>query len=178
MNFKEHIAAGAITSTAVTFVVAVSKDVSPRITMTNLTTWDHPANVFLAGIFLVTLLMSVFPDLDTASIPQRIFYRTVVLVLIALFLLKYYFFFILLSFFSLLPLVHKHRGWTHWVITPWLLFLGGIIAFEYFRADTSFFYSLSIKGIYHTAVYNWHFLLAVVAGHYTHLLLDGRLRFR
>ena len=65
--------------------------------------------------------MALFPDLDTASIIQRWFYRALLVLLLILMINKQYDYFIVLSFVAVLPLIDKHRGWTHWKTAPWLI---------------------------------------------------------
>lgn len=154
MNFKTHAAGGLITASIITSFCAFSLNSILDI-----------ANPLL--LFGVCFFMSLFPDFDTASIPQRWFYRALTVVLIVLYLYQEYETISLLSIFSLTPLLHKHRGWTHWKITPFIISI--IMLFLYDRTSNLSVYSLDIISINYA-----FFVLAVVGGHYTHLLLDSK----
>jgi hypothetical protein len=155
MNFKGHIIGGTISSSIVAGAsIVILKDSSIDI--------SSPYILFFSCLF-----MSLFPDLDTASIPQRWFYRAM---LIFIPYIYYNFdkeFLFVCSVFIVLPLVHKHRGWTHWKTTP--IVIGLAILFFY---DTN-------KGLYDVTrdilIINYcFFMLSVVLGHYTHLFLDSK----
>ena len=82
--------------------------------------------------------------------------------------------FCLLAFVTLLPVMHKHRGWTHWKVTPWLVALFLAIIWEYFRVQDTWRDRFSWENVWVALHSSWAFVFACVLGHYTHLLLDSR----
>lgn len=43
--------------------------------------------------------------------------------------------FVIVAFCAILPVLHQHRGWTHWKITPWMIALFLAVVQEYFHAQ-------------------------------------------
>jgi hypothetical protein len=72
----------------------------------------------LAEWFGFLLLGSLFPDIDTKSKGQKIFYVTLLFLMIYCLINKYTALFILLSFVGLAPLLVHHRGLFH---NPWFI---------------------------------------------------------
>ncbi|MGK5094683.1 hypothetical protein WDW89_22065 [Deltaproteobacteria bacterium TL4] len=178
MNFSGHFAGGIVAGGGITLVAIASQAVVLNAETLNQLV-NNPLNahnsiVVWMGLFLTTVFMSLFPDLDTGSIPQRWFFRIVFILLIFLYFKKWMDIFAVVAFSALLPVVHKHRGWTHWKITPWLiaLFLGIIL--EYFRAKASWFQGFSWGNVEGLLRKYWLYVVACITGHYTHLLLDSR----
>jgi hypothetical protein len=155
MNFKGHVTGGLATS----FVLAVTSSLVLGPQHLNITSSEV--------IFTVCFFMSLFPDLDTNSIPQRWFYRILLFVMPIIYFTGQIDYFFIVSFLSILPLIHKHRGWTHWKITPFII---GIATLYFYDKEKGFYF---IK--YGDLALNYFFfLLAVVLGHYTHLVLDSK----
>lgn len=155
MNFKGHVTGGLIASSVVAGSSMLILGQSP-IPIT------RPEVLFSLCFF-----MSLFPDLDTASIPQRWFYRLLIPVLAYIYFYQNKDFLFLVSFLSITPLIDKHRGWTHWKKTPFILSFIGL-----------YLYDLS-RGIYAiekiTLIVNYIvFILSIATGHYTHLFLDSK----
>ena len=67
----------------------------------------------------IGLLSACFPDVDTESKSQRLFYRLLILLDIWFILIGDYLTAALLGLGAMLPLLGKHRGWTH----TWLAML-------------------------------------------------------
>ena len=67
----------------------------------------------VAAVAGLTTVFALLPDLDTASVVQRWFYRAMLGVLIWLMGTGRAEHAAFLGAVSLLPLVHRHRGWTH-----------------------------------------------------------------
>lgn len=167
MNFRGHLTGGIISGATLAIFKLVCKGTL------NLSAFPRMA----AAIFGITVFFSIFPDLDTNSVPQRWFYRVVFLILIYLGYRKQYELATLLAVISLTPILGQHRGWTHNRLSPFFvpLFLAGI--YEYFISKDSFFYDLSFQRIYgHFKNYIW-FIIASIIGWYTHLLLDSGIYF-
>ena len=160
MNFRGHVVGGTVVGFSMSAMVIATS----------------PANVFAAGIaFLSTILMSLFPDLDVASVSQRWFYRVIFVLLIALYLTDQMEGFVILTFLSFLPLIDKHRGWTHSPFVPMVL-IGLVITalWNGERGILDWIHSQSELPDNHF-IPNWIIPSSILAGHFTHLLLDSRL---
>ncbi|MBU2514124.1 metal-dependent hydrolase [bacterium] len=131
--------------------------------------------IILSGVFFIAVFMALFPDLDSASVLQRWFYRLVFLCLVVLFIGDQMGLFAAITFISLLPVLHKHRGWTHSPVTPFILAVFIIIIVELQASSTRWFNGFSLQDIWESAKNNWIYIFACVLGHYSHLALDKRL---
>ncbi len=179
MKFKVHVVGGAMAGLLTVTIAQVSGYTSANyqhlIDFFNdpqVTRGDVPV---LIGLFVITVFMSLFPDLDSASILQRWFYRFALLILVILFLVGQMGLFAAVSFIILLPLLHKHRGWTHSKITPVLLALFFAAVLELHRSSQAWFGGFSIENVGAILKEYWIYVVACVLGHYTHLLLDWKL---
>lgn len=155
MNFKAHCAGGA--------VVALSCSTVSYLTLEG-ASLDIGNHFFLFG---VCFFMSLFPDLDTASIPQRWFYRLMVPIIIYLYYYKYFDLVFLSALFMAAPLLHRHRGWTHYKVTPFLM----AFIFLWFYDSREQFYEIDKQYLLTNYIL---FIISVVLGHYTHLVLDSK----
>lgn len=178
MNFKGHAIAGVASGALVGLAVStLEPDPFWGERTTNLADFSI---VFFQGIslridiFILTLFMSLFPDIDTASISQRWFFRLCVLSMGVLLYHRALDIFIVVAFTALLPLLHKHRGWTHWKITPWVLAFSFMIILEYLRSKTAWFSGFSWQNVWDLLKENTAYITAMVVGHYTHLSLDSK----
>ena len=70
-------------------------------------------------LLAIGMLSACFPDVDTESKSQRLFYRLLILLDIWFILIGDYRTAALLGLGAMLPLLGKHRGWTH----TWLAML-------------------------------------------------------
>lgn len=70
-------------------------------------------------LFLACILGSLFPDIDTKSVGQRIFYTLLIIPITVAIIYKQFLFLALLSLVSLFPILINHRGVTHsvWFIS-------------------------------------------------------------
>lgn len=118
-----------------------------------------PLALLLMGFLL--LLGAIFPDIDTDSKAQNLFYGILVLVDLVLILKEEFRAAALLGFAALLPSAGRHRGWTHtwWamVLLPAPIILVPLVVFT---------------PIWTTFV---PFYLAAVLGYCSHLVLDRTL---
>jgi len=177
MNFEGHLkgavvaGAGAVALAVVTGYAPLDGDDLNALIAAPLD--SHPFWL-LGGIFASAGFMALFPDLDTASIPQRWFLRMMFVLLVLAHLAGRDDLFAVLAFAALLPLLHKHRGWTHWKLTPWLVAVFLAVVYEVFRARAAWFGGFSWQNVGGFLAEYWMFVLAAVMGHYTHLLLDRR----
>lgn len=62
---------------------------------------------------LFTLSGSLFPDIDTKSMGQKIVYQFLFIILIVLALQRKFFALAIMSLFSFIPLIVRHRGLFH-----------------------------------------------------------------
>ena len=124
---------------------------------------------------------ALLPDLDTASIPQRWFYRGVVLALVVLIAAGFFREAALIGVVAMLPLVHHHRGWTHrwWaalLLPLGVLLLWGLLpglGFDGSRPEVHPARPLaSIRAVIEWVGRYLPFYLAMAGGHGLHLVLD------
>jgi len=113
----------------------------------------------LAAIFVLSTLFALFPDIDTNSKGQNIFYGIALVADIILLWHGDIQAAAYLGLVAMLPVVGKHRGWTH--SKPAMLLIPiPLIALPYLYNKEM----LPIAIIYYGAA---------VAGYFSHLLLDG-----
>jgi len=178
MNFKGHITGGTLAGVGVAGLAIVSgySPLNQAVLQQFIETPFSLDNSIttLAGLFLITCFMSLFPDLDTTSIPQRWFYRLLFVCQGVLYYQKKLDWFALLAFLSILPVVHKHRGWTHWKITPWLISVFLAAVYEYFQVRDAWFREFNWENVLQFLQIYWMYACACIIGHYTHLLLDSK----
>ena len=116
-----------------------------------------------AGIVGFCLLGALFPDVDTDSKGQNLYYAVFVSIDLGLIWLEKYVWAAWLGLFSMLPALGSHRGWTHtwWamLVTPLPILL---IPMFMLGAD------VWLRFIPYYA--------AFALGYFSHLLLDGVFR--
>ncbi len=111
-------------------------------------------------LLCITLMASLFPDVDTDSKGQNLFYSCFVILDISLMVQKQYKWAAILGFFGLLPALGHHRGWTHtwWamLVVPMPIIILPIL-----------FYEQSLEKLV-------PYYLAAVLGYFSHLALDRK----
>jgi membrane-bound metal-dependent hydrolase YbcI (DUF457 family) len=122
---------------------------------------------------------SQFPDLDTASRPQRWFYRGLAALLVLWALGGHWQAAAIAGMLALLPLLHHHRGWTHrWWAAP-LAPLAVLLLWRRFTADADAWAwedpASSARSVVDLVSRDLPAYLAMVGGYATHLIVD---RFR
>ncbi|EPR37464.1 Protein of unknown function DUF457, transmembrane [Desulfovibrio sp. X2] len=120
-----------------------------------------------AVLLAIAALAALFPDVDTDSKGQHLFYGALFIGDLGLIAFGRYVWAALLGLFAMLPAVGQHRGWTHtwWaalvVPLPLLLLPPYLFDSRFLGPD-------------------WHrflpYYLAAVAGYVSHLLMDGTLK--
>ena len=114
-----------------------------------------------AGFLCFCLLGALFPDIDTDSKGQNLFYSGLILIDGVLIYLEFYFWASWLGLIAMLPALGHHRGWTH---TWWAMFLVPlpilIIPYLFFRGEGMD----TFIGLY----------AAFALGYFSHLLLDRK----
>lgn len=120
----------------------------------------------VAGLFIVAMLFGLWPDIDTNSRGQDIFFGLAFAVDVLLIWQGYMEAAAYLGLLAMTPIVGKHRGWTHSKLAMVLVPLPILLVPSLYRSSVS-----------DTALI---FYGAAVCGYFSHLLLDGRItkRFR
>jgi membrane-bound metal-dependent hydrolase YbcI (DUF457 family) len=115
----------------------------------------------LAGLMVISILFGLWPDVDTNSKGQDIFYGIAILVDIGLILTHRMEAAAILGLVSMTPTIGKHRGWTHsklaMLVVPAAIFALPLL----YRPD-----------LMHLS---WLIYGAAVTGYFSHLLLDGKI---
>ena len=186
--FREHWIGG-LTAYSTFFIVSLVATISVSISYGLPFDWNPTIcmdPIGILGCFVVALLFGLFPDVDIKSKSQHIFY-TVLFVLNAslILIVRRYVEAAVLGLFAMLPILSKHRGWTHSKITMILLpglFLAIPIYVAYPQWGTEWerlpdLYNLLITwenfpDVLQTGL---SFYVAGLIGYATHLYLDGIL---
>ncbi len=160
-NYKGHIAGGVVAS--VVYVAAMSFVPVERFAEHAGLLKDWQA---LFAVFVIGMLFALFPDVDTNSKAQDIFFGivfplTILLIWQGMIQAAAY-----LGLIAMLPVLGHHRGWTHKKWAPLVVPLP-ILLVPYLYNDAILPSSIVYYG-------------AAVMGYLSHLLLDGLLwrRFR
>lgn len=160
-NYKGHIL-GAVAVLAITLVAIVLLPVAWLTNTQNLlNNWQ-----FVSALFVTAILFGLWPDVDTNSKAQDIFFTLAFLVDVALiisgqFELSAYF-----GLIAMMPIISNHRGWTHKKWAMIVIPLPILIVPYLFSSD---------KLMVGLLLY-----LSAISGYFSHLLLDGLItkRFR
>ena len=178
MNHTGHVVGGMIAGGAVCFLASTTGDVELGWGILNEMA-ESPLSpnqntMTLLGLFTTTLFMALFPDLDVQSVSQRWFFRIVFVLMAIMHFSGRQDLFVIVAFCAILPLLHQHRGWTHWKITPWAIALFLAVVQEYFLAQQRSYGGFTWGNVFELLERYWIFVVACVAGHYMHLFLDAR----
>ncbi len=119
--------------------------------------------LFAAGLVGFCLLGALFPDVDTDSKGQRLYYLVFAMVNLGLIVQKQYMWSAWLGFFAMLPAIGAHRGWTHtwWAMLVVPLPILGLPFFMLGAESMDPFLP---------------FYVAFTTGYFSHLLLDGEFK--
>jgi len=109
-------------------------------------------------LFGITLLTALWPDVDIRSKGQRLFYSLFLLIDVALIAMKLYYQSAMLGLLAMIPIVGKHRGWTHTIWAAVLIPSPLLILPMYFRG------AYTLAGL--------PYFLSAFAGYLSHLVLD------
>ncbi len=161
MTFKGHLIGGVLAGIGTAAAASRLGYLPPQ---------DYQAWAWVWG---TTVAFSLFPDLDTSSVPQRWFFRLVFAALVYLGWNEDYERATFVGLLAILPLLDHHRGWTHWRLSPLLVPLALGAAYEYWRARHAWLGGFSWENVRHLLADQPIFLAACIIGWYTHLLLDG-----
>ena len=182
MNFPQHIKGAMVAGIAVGSLAIISGQADVSAASLEAFVREPQADTefrrFL-GIVFLSWFMALFPDLDTGSTPRKHYFRWVFALLVLLFILRDLQLMGILAIAAVAPMLHKHRGWTHWYVTPWLLAFGMAILIEYLSVREAswltilLFGGFSFGNVFDWLTTNWIYTAAFVIGHYTHLMLDS-----
>lgn len=160
-NYKGHIVGGVLANTV--FVALVQMTPGSVLTHTDgvLGSWQ-----FVAGLYIVAILFGLWPDVDTNSKGQDIFFGLAFLSNIILIATGRIEASAYLGLLAMTPIVGKHRGWTHSKIAMFLI-PAPILLVSFLYKNEITTPAMLIYG-------------ASVSGYFSHLLFDGLIfkRFR
>lgn len=125
--------------------------------------WLTFSPLLFAALMGFCLLGGLFPDVDTDSKGQRLYYGVFSMVDLGLIIREQYMWAAWLGFFAMLPAIGSHRGWTH---TWWAMLLVPV--------------PILVVPLVASNTEDWQlflpFYIAFVVGYFSHLLLDGEFR--
>lgn len=116
---------------------------------------------FTAFLFFIAMLFGLWPDIDTNSKGQDIFFGAGFILDVILIWQGYIEAAAYLGLLAMTPIVGKHRGWTHSKLAMFLVPLP-IVIVPYLYRSSVLQTALIIYG-------------AAFSGYFSHLLLDGRI---
>jgi hypothetical protein len=154
LNFKAHSIGGAISATATT-AACVVLDLTKMLVV--------PTPNFLV-VWLLAYGFALYPDVDTKSTPQKVFFRLLFVISLVLIGLKLFQVCAVVLTLSIIPLLFKHRGFTHWWLSAIFIPMIFFMLFELFIVGGLLSSAFFLK-------YFWY-MIASTAGWSTHLILD------
>jgi hypothetical protein len=184
--FREHYIGGLVAYSAF-FVVSVAGSLVGYFLMQLPIDWNPTVPLDMSdgfngnnlwkigGCFIIAVLSGLWPDVDIKSKSQRICYRIFIGLNLVLIFRGYYAESAVLGLFAMLPLIGKHRGWTHSRLT--MLLLPGIFLLLpiYFNRDAFNFREPTAPENLQLIKTGIPFYTASLIGYATHLQLDGIL---
>ena len=153
-NYRGHLVGGLVLTAGYAAV----------LTMVPVERFAESARLFsdwqaMAAVFVIGMLFGLFPDVDTNSKAQDIFFGIAFPINVLLIWGGYLQAAAYLGLIAMLPIITHHRGWTH---RKWAMFIVPLpillVPMLYTEAATP------IATIYYGAA---------VVGYFSHLLLDG-----
>lgn len=186
--FREHWLGG-LTAYSIFFIISLIATISVSIFYGLPFDWNPTISMDPLGIlgcFAIALLFGLWPDVDIKSKSQQIFY-TVLFVLNAslILFLQRYLEAALLGLFAMLPILSRHRGWTHSKISM-ILLPGVFLIFPIYVAYPNWGTEWKELPEFLDSLVTWEglpdilqnglaFYLAGLIGYASHLYLDGIL---
>lgn len=163
--FKGHLWGGIIT--VIPLALVMEKWLVPNY-IPELTLLD------LLIMFGFSILGGLWPDVDTKSIGQGLFFKTFFIVDIFLIIEKNFVQSAIFGLLAMTPLLGKHRGWTHrwWMAflipLPIIFFSSCLEGKLTFTKNPPFFTGKLVFT-------SLHFYLSAVIGYFSHLVLDKKI---
>jgi flagellar biosynthesis protein FliQ len=185
--FREHWIGGLVAYSTF-FIVSFIATIAVSIFYAVPAAWNptislNPLKV--VGCFAIAVLFGLWPDVDIKSKSQKIFYTLLfVLNVVLIVFWRKYLESALLGLFAMLPILSKHRGWTHarvtMVLLPGLFLLVPIYAAhpEWYSGGTfldAFNALLEWEELSVIILTGLPFYVASFIGYASHLYLDGIL---
>jgi hypothetical protein len=160
-NYRGHLGGAVVVCAGYVFAVTLMPIAWAAKTGYILSNWQ-----LVAAMFVVAMLFGLWPDIDTNSKAQDIFFGLAFLCDIALIAAGRLEAAAYLGLLAMTPIVSKHRGWTHSKLAMILIPLP-ILVVPYLYSSNHLLPSLLFYG-------------AALSGYFSHLLLDGLIwkRFR
>ena len=185
--FREHWIGGLVAYSTF-FIVSLIATIAISVLYAVPVAWNptislNPLEVI--GCFTIAVLFGLWPDVDIKSKSQKIFYTLLFVFNVVLIVFwRKYLESALLGLFAMLPIMSKHRGWTHakatMVLLPGLFLVIPIYAAhpEWLSGDTlleAFNALLEWEELPSIVLTGLPFYVASFIGYATHLYLDGIL---
>lgn len=155
-GYKAHTAAGLLSAVGYVLLLGILPGAIWAKTGGLLSSWQ-----FVSALFIVSMLFSLWPDIDTNSRGQDIFFAFAFGLDIILISFGYLEAAAYLGLLAMTPIVGKHRGWTHTKLAMLSVPLP-VVVVTYFYDPAVLPTALLVYG-------------AAVAGYFSHLLLDGEI---
>ena len=188
--FREHWIGGLVAYSTFFIISLITAVTVPILYDTVPQDWNPtipPVSGFvqIIGCFVVAVLFGLWPDVDIKSKSQKIFYSVLfALNVVLIVFLQKYLESALLGLFAMLPIMSKHRGWTHAKVT--MLLLPGVflllpvyVTYPEWQDGESLlesFDALVEWGEFPTIILTGlPFYIASFIGYASHLYLDGIL---
>jgi membrane-bound metal-dependent hydrolase YbcI (DUF457 family) len=111
--------------------------------------------------FGLCILGSIWPDIDTSSTAQKLFYGFFLVLDVIFLIAGQYKKAAILGFFALLPIIGKHRGWTHSISAAFII-PSPLIVLPVIKPE------LNAGGL--------EYYIPVVIGYLSHLALDKEFK--
>jgi membrane-bound metal-dependent hydrolase YbcI (DUF457 family) len=111
--------------------------------------------------FGLCILGSIWPDIDTSSTAQKLFYGFFLVLDVIFLIAGQYKKAAILGFFALLPIIGKHRGWTHSISAAFII-PSPLIVLPVIKPE------LNAGGL--------EYYVPVVIGYLSHLVLDREFK--
>jgi membrane-bound metal-dependent hydrolase YbcI (DUF457 family) len=153
-NYKGHIVGGVLCNTA--YITAAKAAPGDVLAKTNgiLSNWQ-----FTLGLYVIAILFALWPDVDTNSKGQNIFYGLAFVIDVMLVVSGRLEAAAYLGLLAMTPIIGRHRGWTH---SKWAMILVPLplAVIPYLNKSQLLPTMVLVYG-------------AAVAGYFSHLLFDG-----
>jgi hypothetical protein len=175
--FREHYIGGLVAYSSF-FGVSLGASLIGNLAMKLPIDWNPtlPLDPWkIGGCFAIAVLSGLWPDVDIKSKSQQLCYRIFIALNLVLILRGYYRESAFLGIFAMLPLIGKHRGWTHSKLTMLLLPAIFLLLPIYFQREA--FDRLQLLSPQNLELFKrgLPFYTASLIGYATHLHLDGIL---
>jgi len=113
--------------------------------------------------YFLCLVYALWPDVDTNGVAQKLFYGVFLITDIVLILMEYYEYAAVFGLVAMLPIVGKHRGWTHSIFA--MLTVPGIVLAAPMLIEKEVTWA------------GFPYYVASVAGYLSHLIMDRKFSF-